>query len=266
MKEAFTGEGLKAFNDKRVGKGKHPVYKVKVWYNKEEKKESTLQRLYDFNDKQCVITGDNYLFLVMEKNGKRIFDIASLYDSVSIATDSLKDGIIDFKKQVVEDFRVKHKDKPEKVLFTLQQNELVYLPNNFEEREFLLGMSIDEFRDWINIKANKKAFSNRVYKVVMFTGSDCKFIPHNYSNVISVPKEFNKEQKEELKKKYEEKKGIPKNELNFVEFGSYRDCSPYETGELFVKSLVNKKQKQRPLKIQDSCIKIKIDWLGNISI
>jgi len=266
MKEAFTGEGLKVFNDKRIADGKQPAYKVKVWYNKEEKKESGLQRLYDRNDKQSVITGDNYLFLVMEKNGKRIFDIASLYDSVSIANDALKYGVNDFKKKIVEDYMIKHIDKPEKVLFTLQQNELVYLPNNVEEREFLLGMSVDKFRDWINIKANKKAFSNKVYKVVMFTGSDCKFIPHNYSNVISVPKEFSKEQKEELKKKYEDKKGIPKNELNFVEFGSYRDCSPYETGETFVKSLVNKKQKQKPLKIQDSCIKIKIDWLGNISL
>jgi CRISPR/Cas system Type II protein with McrA/HNH and RuvC-like nuclease domain len=266
MKEAFTGEGLKAFNDKRNVCGIQPAYKVKVWYNKEEKKESGLQRLYENNDKQSVITGDNYLFLVMEKNGKRIFDIASLYDSVSIATDALKADANDFKKKIIDDYRIKHKDKPEKVLFTLQQNELVYLPNNIEEREFLLGMSVNEFRDWIKIKANKKAFSNRVYKVVKFTGSDCKFIPHNYSNIISVLKEFNKEQKDQLKKKYEEKKSIPKNELNFVEFGSYRDCSPYEAGEIFVKSLVNKKQKQKPLKIQDSCIKIKIDWLGNISI
>jgi CRISPR subtype II RNA-guided endonuclease Cas9/Csn1 len=266
IKEAFSGEGLKAFNDKRIANGKQPAYKAKVWYNKEEKKESGLQRLYDKNDKQSVITGDNYLFLVMEKNGKRIFDIASLYDSVSIATEALKDDANDFKKKIVDDYIIKHKDKPEKVIFTLQQNELVYLPNNIEEREFFSGMSVNEFRDWINIKANKKAFSNRVYKVVMFSGSDCKFIPHNYSNIISVPKEFTKEQKDQLKKKYEEKKSIPKNELNFVEFGSYRDCSPYETGEIFVKSLVNKKQKQKPLKIQDSCIKIKIDWLGNISL
>lgn len=266
MKEAFTGEGLRAFNDKRIAEGKQPAYKVKVWYNKEEIKESGLQRLYDNNDKQGVITGDNYLFVVMEKDGKRVFDIASLYDSVSIASGALKDGVNDFKNKIVEDIRIKHEDKPEKVLFTLQQNELVYLPNSLEEQEFLLGMSVDEFRDWISVKGNKKAFSNRVYKVVMFTGMDCKFIPHNFSNVISVPKELTKEQKDQLKIKYEEKKGIPKNELNFVEFGSYRDCSPYETGEIFVRSLTNKKLKLKPLKIQDSCIKIKIDWLGNISL
>lgn len=264
MKEAFTGEGLKAFNDKRIADGKQPAYKVKVWYNKEEKKESGLQRLYDNNEKQSVITGDNYLFLVMEKNGKRIFDIASLYDSVSIATEALKNDVIDFRKRIAEDYRIKHKDKPEKVLFTLQQNELVYLPT--DKNDEVLRMSKFEFLEWINHLENKKAFFKRVYKVVMFTGFDCKFIPHNYSNVISVPKDLTKEQKDQLKKKYEEKKGIPKNELNFVEFGSYRDCSPYETGEIFVRSLVNKKQKQKPLKIQDYCIKIKIDWLGNISL
>ncbi len=264
MKKAFTGEGLKSFNEKRTADGKQPVYKVKVWYNKEDKKESGLLRLYDNNEKQSVITGDNYLFLVMEKNGKRIFDIASLFDSVSIASIALKDGIYDFKKKIIEDFRIKHKDKPEKVLFTLQQNDLVYLPYSIEEKELLLGMSNDEFRDWISKETNKKAFFKRIYKVVMFSGNECKFIPHNYSNAIIVPKDLTKDQKIQLKKKYENKKSIPKNELNLVEFGSYRDCSPYETGELFVKSLLNKKQKQKPLKIQDHCIKINIDWLGNI--
>ncbi len=56
IKEAFTGEGLKIFNDNRVAKGKHPVYKVKVWYNKDKKQESGLQRLYDNNEKKSVIT------------------------------------------------------------------------------------------------------------------------------------------------------------------------------------------------------------------
>ena len=264
IKEAFTGEGLKAFNDNRIISGKQPTYKVKVWYNKEAKKESGLQRLYVENDKQSVITGDNYLFLVMEKNGKRIFDIASLYDAVSIANEALKNNIFDFKNKIAEDYRVKHKDKPEKVLFTLQQNELVYLPTCSDDE--ILRMSKLNFLDWINQIDNKKLFCKRIYKVVMFTGSDCKFIPHNYANTISISKDLTKEQKDELKAKYQEKKGIPKNELNFVEFGSYRDSSPYEAGDVFVTSLTNKKSKLKPLKIQESCIKIQIDWLGNISI
>ena len=265
MKEAFTGEGLKAFNDKRIAFGKQPAYKVKVWYNKEEKKESGLQRLYDNNEKQSVITGDNYLFIVMEKNGKRIFDIASLYDSVSIATDAIKDGTIDFKEKIVENFRIKHKDKPDKVLFTLQQNELVYLPTDKEDQ--VLSKSKDEFVDWISNSNNKKTFCKRIYKVVKFTGKDCFFIPHNFANTISVAKDLSKEELESFKEKYGEKK-IPKQEKNYEEFGSFGTCAKTEFNHDFVKELVYKKAFDgiSPLKIQDSCIKIKIDWLGNVSL
>ena len=76
------------------------------------------------------------------------------------------------------------------------------------------------------------------------------------------------EQKEALKKQYADKK-IPKKELNFVEYGSYQNCSPYEAGENFVKSLnetdKKKKKELKLIKIQETCIKLKIDWLGNIS-
>ncbi len=142
MKEAFTGEGLKDFNENRFqrknsDKLKPPVYKVKVRYNANENAESGLQRLYDHNEKLSVITGDNYMFLVMEKEGKkgkeRVFDIASLYDSADIAKRAIKENEINFKAIVAEDFRIKHKDKPTRILFTLQQNDLVYLPGNEDD-------------------------------------------------------------------------------------------------------------------------------------
>jgi len=286
IKEAFTGEGLKAFNESRFQRKKPselkpPVYKVKVWYSTKEDEETSLQRLYSQNEKLSVITGDNYLFLVMEKEtnkGKeRVFDIASLYDSAIIAKDGLKKNMFDFKNKIAEDYRLsygernkakgKPQENPDRVLFTLQQNDLVYLPENADDP--IEKLNNEEFKEWLNDSENKIKFSKRVYKVVMFTGKDCKFIPHNYANSISVSKELTEKQKEDLKKKHEGKKSIPKNELNYVEFGSYRDCSPYESGEVFIKSLTadkkNKKQEIKPLKIQDSCIKLKIDWLGNIS-
>jgi hypothetical protein len=265
MKEAFTGEGLKIFNDKRILDGKQPAYKAKIWYNKKEMKESSLQRLYDNNEKQSVITGDNYLFLVMEENGKRIFDIASLYDSVAIANSALKDNEIDFKKKIAEDFRIKHKNKPGRVLFTLQQNELVYLPTDFEDKHFFENISADEFNKvWIKDIENKKGFCKRIYKVVKFAGKDCLFVPHNYANIISVAKNLSKEDLEALKIQNEGKKKIPKKELNFVEYGSYGNCSPYEANEEFVKNITN--NKKQSAKIQDTCIKIQIDWLGNITL
>jgi CRISPR subtype II RNA-guided endonuclease Cas9/Csn1 len=275
MKEAFTGEGLKTFNEsrfqtKKPAELKPPVYKVKVWYSNKETEDSTLQRLYDDNDKLSVVTGDNYLFLVMEKStneGKeRVFDIASLYDSADIAKRALHEKDEKYKQHICDDYRINHKDKPERVLFTLQQNDLVYLPENIDDP--VLKFNNEEFKKWLLQYDNKKKFSQRVYKVAKFTGKDCYFVLHNYANAISVPKDLTEEQKDALKKKYADKK-IPKKELNFVEYGSYRDCSPYETGEILTRSLnedaKGKKKKYNPLKIQDTCIKLEIDWLGNIT-
>lgn len=268
MKEAFTGEGLKAFNESRFQRKKPtelkpPVYKIKIWYSAKEDEGSTLQRLYDKNKKLSVVTGDNYLFIVMEKNGKRIFDIASLYDSALLAREALKNNE-DLKQRICEDFRIKHKDKPDKILFTLQQNDLVYLPENAEDQ--VLNKSAEEFKTWLNILENKKKFSKRVYKVVKFTGKDCYFILNNYANVVSVPKDLTSEQKEELKKQYGDKK-IPKQELNYQEFGSFGTSSKTEANDNFVKELVLKKnfKGDKPIKIQETCIKLQVDWLGNIS-
>jgi len=270
MKEAFTGEGLKTFNENRFqtkssDKLKPPVYKVKVWYSSKETNESTLQRLYSDNNKLSVITGDNYLFIVMEKAGKRIFDIASLYDSADIAKRALRENYENYKERICEDYKLKHKENPEKVLFTLKQNDLVYHPES--EDDPLLNFNNDEIKEWLNNIENKSKFCKRVYKVVMFTGKDCKFIPHNYANAITVKKELTEEQLNDIRYRNEGKKSIPKNELNFVEFGSYRDCSPYPIGEAFIKNMTasNKIEKQELKKIQDTCIKLEADWLGNIS-
>ncbi len=315
MKEAFTGEGLKAFNESRFQRKKPtqlkpPVYKVKVWYSAKEDEESTLQRLYDDNEKLSVVTGDNYLFLVVEKenrNGKeRSFDIVSLYDSVSLANDSLKENNVDFKRKIVANGiekiqkelkqeilnsqkeleqkipKAKGKKKEQlqaqlqetdenfklKLLFTLQQNDLVYFPENLEDT--VLNFNNDELKEWLSKVDNKKKFSQRIYKVVKFDKSKtAHFIPHNYANAIAVQKDLTEAQKEILKKQYADKK-IPKKELNFVEYGSYRDCSPYESGEVFVKNFTEtdkqKKKGQKLIKIQETCIKLHIDWLGNIRL
>jgi len=272
VKEALTGEGLKAFNESRFQRKKPeslkpPVYKIKIYYNNKEVKESSLQRLYDNNDKLSVKTGGNYLFLVMEKTNQkdgskgRVFDIVSLYDAADIAKREWKNQREDFKKKIFEDYLIMN--KADKVLFALKQNELVYLPENKDDP--ILKFTSEEFNTWISQKENKSKFNQRVYKVVKFTGGDCSFIPHNYANTISVAKDLTEEQKNELKKKYGEK-DIPKKEMNFVEYGSYRDSAPVEVNEHFVKGLTDKSYKIKPMKIQDHCVKIETDWLGNIQL
>jgi hypothetical protein len=283
MKEAFTGEGLKLFNESRFQRKKPealkpPVYKLKIYYNTKEVKESSLQRLYSNNDKLSVKTGGNYLFLAMEKNvimknkatkkqeekTERVFDIISLYDAAQIAKDEWMIKNENFKHRIFEYYLKKH--EANKILFTLQQNELVYLPKN-EEDPVLTFSSKQGFNSWISIRENKSDFSKRVYKVVKFTGNDCFFIPHNYANTISISKDLTDEQKAKLKQQYAEKK-IPKQELNFEEFSSFGTSAKTEVNENFIKELVYKKDYKgnAPLKIQDYCIKIETDWLGNIKL
>lgn len=272
VKEALSGEGLKAFNESRFQRKKPesfkpPVYKLKIYYNTKEVKESSLQRLYYNNDKLSVKTGGNYLFLVMERTNtkdgtkERAFDIVSLYDAAQVAKDEWKNQNENFKESIYE-YHLK-KNEADRVLFSLQQNELVYLPENSDDP--VLKFTLEEFHKWISEKENKVRFNRCVYKVVKFTGKDCFFIPHNYANTISVPKDLTEEQKTQLKKQYGEKK-IPKKELNFEEFGSFGTSAKTQVNKHFVNILIDKKYHTEPIKIQDFCIKIKTDWLGNVKL
>ena len=278
IKEAFSGEGLLAFNESRhqtkdKNALKPPVYKIKLWYSKKDEEDSELQQLYDNNCSKSVITGDNYMFVIMEKDGERVFDIASLFDSVSLAKEEVRKEQYDIdaiKKNICESVRVQDKKdkkgnllaKPDKVLFYLQQNDIVYMPNGKDD--IVLNMNMVELQEWISDDKNKKEFARRLYKVVKFTGKDCFFIPNNYAKEISIPKDLSQEELASLEKEYQDKK-IPKQELNYAEFSSFGNCTKVVPDETFVMSILDKKNKKKvPLKIQDFCIKIKTDWLGNV--
>ena len=279
MKEAFSGEGLIAFNESRFqtknnSKLKPPVYKVKLWYSKNDSDESNLQRLYDNNPNKSVITGDNYMFVVMGKDGKRTFDIATLYDSVALAKEEIKEkryNLESIKRKICEDKRLEDKKdkkgnvipKADKVLFYLQQNDLVYMPNSVEDE--VLSLNAEELKTYLSNHENKKDFAKRIYKVVKFSGKDCYFIPNNYAKEISVPKILTDEEIEEIKEKYSDSK-TRKSKMNYVEFGSKINCSLYEIvpSKDYVREEGIKPMKRKPRKIQDYCIKIKTDWLGNV--
>lgn len=275
MKEAFTGEGLIAFNESRYQTKdssalKPPVYKVKLWYSNKEKDTGNLQPLYSDDAKKTVLTGDNYMFIVMDRNGKRVYDIISLFDSVALAKEHIKQGdfnIESIKMKICDDVRIDNNNdnkdnKVDNVLFYLQQNDLVYMPKEDDE---ILRLNTYELKDWLSDINNKIDFTKRLYKVVKFTGKDCFFIPNNYAKEISLPKDLTDDEKTLLKAQYKDKP-IPKKELNYIEFGTYSNCTPLEVGNLFTISMrEGKKYKgKKPRKIQDFCVKIKTDWLGNI--
>ena len=262
MKEAFTNEGLKAFNESRLdnkGNKKPPVYKLKIYYSNKEDKISTLQRLYENNDKLSVKTGDNYLFIVMEKAGKTIFDIVSLYDAAQIAKDEWKIKNKNFKQRICENYL--KLNKADKVLFIIQQNDLVYLPENIDDP--VINFTNEEFKLWISEKENKINFNKRVYKVIKFTGNDCSFILNTYASTIDIPRNFSEEEWKIIKETYGDKK-IPNQIKNFAEFGSNGNSSKFIVNKEYIESLLNKKSKYKPIKVIETCIKIKSDWLGNI--
>lgn len=99
------------------------------------------------------------------------------------------------------------------------------------------------------------------------TGKNCFFIPNNYATTISTPKDLSKEDLEKLHKEYKDQdKDIPKHKKNYEEFGSFGSSIKTEINDDFVKELVLKEKfdGNQPIKIQDTCLKLKIDWLGNI--
>lgn len=268
MKEAFSGENLIEFNESRHQTKnpialKPPVYKVKLWYSKKEGEDSGLQQLYSDRPKQSVLTGDNYMFIVMEKNGKRIFDIASLYDSVEFAKELIKTKPTDIeesKRLICEKIRVENKEKPDRTLFYLQQNDLVYMP---KAKDDILELDAEKLKEWFKNNENKKVFAQRIYKVVKFTGKDCFFIPNNYAKEISLSKDLSETELSALKNKYVDKK-IPRQELNYEEFSSFGNSVKCVPDERFIRNIIDKKN-PKPPKIQDFCVKIKTDWLGNIT-
>jgi Rad3-related DNA helicase len=131
-------------------------------------------------------------------------------------------------------------------------------------------MSKWEFEEWIKTEENKKDFCKRIYKVVDFNQGVCYFIPQNYAQIISSPKDLSDEEIKKLKEQRGDVK-LKKYDLNFVEFGTFGSSVKTEVGEKFVrentKEVLKGKRKTIDLPlIQDTCIKIQIDWLGNVKL
>lgn len=231
VKDAFTGEGLVALNEKRFSS----INAVKITYSKDENKESSLKQLYADNPTLSVKPGDNYLFYVMEKNDKRCFDIITFFDAAKIANQELKKGNNNFK-QAIEAQMVKN-NNANKTLFALKQTDLVYLPTDDNDPILNIKNNID----WQNyFQQHKKEIAKRVYKVVKMTKGECYFIENKIATPIFVK------------------------ETKINEFGSNGNSCKFVTNYNYIKSLVDKTFKTELIKIQDSCIKLNIDWLGNI--
>jgi CRISPR subtype II RNA-guided endonuclease Cas9/Csn1 len=204
--EAFSTEGILNLNKKLASKTSKngnlaphtPISSIKVYYRDPEKirkkkeqveTEDALQRLERskaYNNSLYVSTGGNYLFAVMEKDRKRIFDIITFFDAVNYLKDEFN-KVSDkskFNKELVFKNYFEEKNKAN-LLFTLKQNDIVYFPDKDED------MILDKTSSLYNSYwSNKKERSKNVYVVQKFSGTQIYFINHTIADLIKRKIEF----------------------------------------------------------------------------
>ena len=197
--QAFSGEGLEVLG-KKLG---NPINKITT-YEAVGSKMNFKGKLVEADK------GSNLFFVIYEniETGERIINEKSsipLLDAVERKANRIP---------IAE-----NKDGYKSII--LSPNELVYVPDE-EDLERIKAKHPNPI-NW----ENKKRISERIYKVVSFSGSECQFLPHNISALIQ-PYDS------------KTKKG---------EFGSLNKSEKIIDGTYSIKKV---------------CIKIQIDRLGNI--
>ncbi len=211
--EAFSAEGILDLNKKLAKKlnsknelAPHtPISKIKIFYkdpskNKkataENEEGDSLQRLdreKSFNNSQFVLTGDNYLFAILEKEElnkktneletKRVFDIITFFDAANHLKLEFNETINkkSFNKELCFKKYFEEKNNA-KLLFTLKQNDFVYLPNIDEDM-----VSINEESIYWSEKEKR---ADNIYIVQKFSKNEIYFIKHNIASTIANKIEF----------------------------------------------------------------------------
>lgn len=274
-KVAFSQDGIEDFNEQRLKKKPilKPIYSLKVMYAKNAG-ESSLKPIHrkhrekDKGDFDYLKPGDNYCFAVLQKDEIKDFKPVSFFDAATWVTNQFRSDTksgykfpkkfgqrLDYIEEIIRK-KIKEEKPGFEILYLLQQDDLVYLP--IDKVDAKKAETNPENGFWFD---KEKKRWKRIYRVVKFSGSICYFIPFNYTSSINYKPIIEEEEKRKREKDDNE---IPKDGI--FEFGSYKNCSPFEVTEDYIKeSLINKNKKFKTNRIQDTCIKIEIDQLGNIS-
>lgn len=204
--DAFSAEGIislnKKLSEKRDEKNRlkphNPISSIKVYYrdpSKVKKKsgsdevEEALQKLdrsKAHNNSLYVKTGGNYLFAVMEKDGKRLFDLISFFDAANLlkhqfATAANKARI---DKDIIFKNYFEEKNKAN-LLFTLKQGDPVYVPAPHEE--IIIDPGSPLFEGFWKDRAER---AKNIHYVKKFSGNEIYFIRHDVAYSIESIKEF----------------------------------------------------------------------------
>ncbi|MCX6210147.1 MAG: type II CRISPR RNA-guided endonuclease Cas9, partial [Bacteroidetes bacterium] len=146
-----------------------------------------LDREKSFNQSLYVKTGGNYCFAILEKEGKRIYDIISFYDAANILKDEFKNAEDKLALNTDSIFKnhFQEKNKGAKTLFLLKQNDIVYLPQNGEE--VILDTESPLFKGFWE---DKNKIANSIFSVVKFSKKQIYFIIHTAAKSIENKVEF----------------------------------------------------------------------------
>jgi len=215
--EAFSAEGIIALNKtlaekkrekewKRNGKKKKvgetafhtPISSVKIFYRdplKIKKKknevdiEDTLQKLdrnRAFNENLYVKTGDNYLFAILEKDGKRIFDLITFFDAANFLKEEFNKAYDKkmLNKEIIFKKYFEEKNKAS-LLFTLKQGDPVYMTSKDEE------VIIDDNSPFYESFWNDTDIrGHNIHYVTKYSGNEIYFINNRIAEPIVKGKEF----------------------------------------------------------------------------
>jgi hypothetical protein len=204
--DAFSAEGILVLN-KRLAEKKNkkgeiaphtPITSIKIFYRDpskvkkkkgQEEVEDALQRLdrkKAYNNSLFVKTGDNYLFAIMNRDGKRLFDLITFFDAANLLKEEF--GKAHDKKLFNKDLVIRsyfeEKNKAQ-LLFTLKQGDPVYMPKEGEE---LITDPQSPF--YKSFWTNKEMISSNIYYVTQYSGNRIYFIKHSIADTIIKGKEF----------------------------------------------------------------------------
>lgn len=185
LQEAFSKKGIEEFNKNFPKPIKAIRLKTTDTQDEEEINLSLLPltRKSSYNNKLMIATGSNYAFAVLEKNGKRHFDEITFFHATKIVNEQFKIGNTNVK-EIVDNY-FKNRNPASTLLFTLKQDDTVYLPS--ESEQVITNASNPEFEKFWNDKINR---APNVYTVVKFSGKTIYFLKHDVAKVVANKIEF----------------------------------------------------------------------------
>lgn len=210
--EAFGTEGLMGLNKRlaertKIKNGKEvlaphpPISTIKIYRKKPKgnaKDTISLQKMErssSFNDSLFVNTGSNYLYAILEKDGKRVYDIISLFEAVEYLKDNFTkthDKISFSKKKLFDNYFETNNEG--KLLFSLKILDLVYLPD--ENEDIILDKESPLFKQYWN----EPKRSDNIYVVNKFSGKQIYFTKNTMAEVIEKKTELGSQNMEEFVK------------------------------------------------------------------